>query len=194
MLEKIPTVIGAALSGLKAGLEKTAYLATFADVPEGLILTSPAFADGAEIPARFTADGPGTSPPLAWSGVPAGTAALVILVEDAGSPTPQPLVHLIVWNLSAASGSLAESAPGTDRPIDPSHVGTGNFGKNSFLRSAWLPPDPPSGHGRHDYLFQLYALARVLDLPENPGRGALLEAMRGQVIGKGRLVGTYARP
>ncbi|SFL65760.1 YbhB/YbcL family Raf kinase inhibitor-like protein [Methylobacterium pseudosasicola] len=189
MLEKIPSAVGEALSGLKAGMEKTAYHAVFADIPETLTLTSPAFADGGEIPARFTADGPGTSPPLAWSGLPTQTAALVLLVEDAGSPTPQPLVHLIVWNLPLTPDSLDEGAlPSPGRPLPgPS------LGKNSFLRPEWLPPDPPSGHGSHAYLFQLYALASAVDLPESPGRGAVLDAMRGQVIGKGGLVGTYAR-
>ncbi|MCJ2060715.1 YbhB/YbcL family Raf kinase inhibitor-like protein [Methylobacterium sp. J-048] len=189
MLEKIPHAVGEALSGLKAGIEKTAYDADFADVPETLVLTSPAFADGTDIPARFTADGPGTSPPLAWSGLPDGTAALVLLVEDAGSPTPQPLVHLIVWNLSIATVALDEGAlPSPDSPVDRT-----GLGKNSFLRAAWLPPDPPSGHGRHAYVFQLYALGKALTLPDNPGRGALLAAMQGQVVGKGRLIGTYAR-
>jgi Raf kinase inhibitor-like YbhB/YbcL family protein len=189
MLEKIPSAVGAALSGLKAGMKKTAFHAVFADIPETLKLTSPAFADGAPIPAASTADGPGTSPPLAWSGLPTGTATLVLLVEDAGSPTPQPLVHLIVWNLSAAIGSLDAGA----LPSPGHRVGRFSLGQNSFLRSEWLPPDPPSGHGSHTYVFQLYALRSVVDLPESPGRGALLDAMRGHVIAKGKLIGTYAR-
>ena len=189
MLEHIPNAVGAALSGLKAGAEKTAYYATFPDVPETLALTSPAFADGAALPARFTADGPGVSPPFAWSGVPAGTAALVLLVEDAGSPTPRPLVHLIAWNIPLAQPGLEEGAlPSPDR-----QTGGYQVGQNSFLRSEWLPPDPPSGHGQHDYIFQLYALREVLDLPDNPGRGALMEAMRNRVIGKAKLLGRYTR-
>ena len=67
MLEKIPAAVGRALSGLKAGLEKTTYHAAFAEAPETIALTSSAFADGGALPARFTADGDGTSPPLAWS-------------------------------------------------------------------------------------------------------------------------------
>ncbi|MDP4002207.1 YbhB/YbcL family Raf kinase inhibitor-like protein [Methylobacterium sp. NEAU K] len=189
MLEKMPHVVGEALSFLKAGIEKTAYHATFRDVPETLTLTSPAFADGAEIPARFTADGPGTAPPLAWSAPPPGTAALVLLVEDAGSPTPQPLVHLIAWNLPPDAGSVGEGALPS-----PGRRGDGlDLGKNSFLRAEWLPPDPPTGHGRHDYLFQIYALGRALHLPEGSGRGALLDGMRRNVTGKGSLTGTYAR-
>lgn len=189
MLEKIPSVIGEALSGLKAGREKTAYHAAFAGIPETLTLTSPAFADGADMPARFTADGAGLSPPLAWTGLPAGTAALVVLVEDAGSPTPQPLVHLIAWDLPPEPASLDEGAlPSPGHP-----GGTHRMGRNSFLRPEWLPPDPPSGHGRHDYVLQIYALRQRLHLAEEPGRGALIEAMQGQVLAKGLLIGAYMR-
>lgn len=188
MLEKIPSVVGEALSGLKAGTEKTAYYETFPDVPVSLTLSSPAFAAGGAMPARFTADGEGVSPPLAWSGLPPGTASVVLLVEDAGSPTPHPLVHLIVCNLTADRTGLGEgdvSRPGPDNDLP--------IGRNSFLGTGWLPPDPPSGHGQHAYVFQIYALRQTLDLAETPGRGALLNAMEGRVAAKGMLIGTYAR-
>jgi Raf kinase inhibitor-like YbhB/YbcL family protein len=190
MLEKIPHALGEALSGLKSGMDKTAAFASFADIPATVMLTSPAFADGADMPALCTADGDGLSPPLAWSDLPAGTVALVVLVEDAGSPTPQPLVHLIAWDLPPEPAALGEGAlPSPGRASDGHRLG-----KNSFLRPEWLPPDPPSGHGRHAYLFQIYALRQRLDLPENPGRGAVLGAMHGLILGKGTLTGNYTRP
>ncbi|SDM74706.1 hypothetical protein SAMN05216360_103271 [Methylobacterium phyllostachyos] len=188
MLEKIPSAVGAALSGLKAGTEKTACHTAFRDIPASLTLTSPAFADGADMPARFTADGEGLSPPLAWGSLPPGTASLVVLVEDAGSPTPQPLVHLIAWNLPSDRTGLQEGE------VSNPEAGQGlPLGRNSFLHAGWLPPDPPSGHGRHDYVFQVYALKHPLELPETPGRSALLKAMEGLVLGKGVLVGGYTR-
>lgn len=186
MLEKIPHAVGAALSGLKAGLDKTAYRTAFAAVPEGLALTSLAFADGSPMPARLTADGPGASPPLAWTGLPPGTTRVVLLCEDAGSPTPSPLVHLIAWNLDPGAPLSEGAASQPESALD--------LGQNSFLKPGWLPPDPPTGHGPHVYLFQAYALDRALDLPEHPGRGALLEAMAGRVLAKGSLAGIYERP
>ncbi|MET0270459.1 MAG: YbhB/YbcL family Raf kinase inhibitor-like protein, partial [Sphingomonas sp.] len=65
--------------------------------------------------------------------------------------------------------------------------------RNSYFNEGWLPPDPPTGHGRHDYVFQLFALADVGDIGRNPGRSALLDAMAGRVIAAGMLVGTYSR-
>lgn len=189
MLEHIPSALGATLSGLKAGLAKTAFHAAFPDVPDTITLTSPAFSDGADLPARFTADGEGLLPPLAWRGLPDGTDSVVLLVEDAGSPTPQPLVHFIAWDIppdpprlgaeALSEGGLPGEAP--------------RMGRNSFLHTGWLPPDPPSGHGRHAYVFQIYALRQPLRLAERSGRGALLQAMRGRVMARGHLIGTYSR-
>jgi Raf kinase inhibitor-like YbhB/YbcL family protein len=153
-------------------------------------LSSLAFADGARLPERFTADGEGVSPPLTWRGVPAGTAALALLVEDPDAPAPNPLVHAVVWNLPPQDGSLPEGA------IAPDGRGTddgSDVGRNSYSQEGWLPPDPPTGHGSHDYVFQLYALDSAAALDINPGRSELLEAIRGHVIAAGMLVGTYSR-
>lgn len=188
MLEKLPHLVGAALSRLKAGLETTTSVADFPEVPQTLTLTSEAFADGGAIPARFTADGARISPPLAWSGLPAGTARVVVIVEDADSPTPRSLVHLIAWNLMPTRGVLeAGELP------SPGGGQGGALGQNSFLQDQWLPPDPPTGHGPHHYLFQVYALDTVLELDASPGRGAVVDAMRGHVLAKGTLTGTYER-
>ncbi|MGH8456852.1 MAG: YbhB/YbcL family Raf kinase inhibitor-like protein, partial [Stenotrophobium sp.] len=40
-------------------------------------ISSSAFAHNAEIPARYTCEGQDLSPPLQWSGLPAGTKSLV---------------------------------------------------------------------------------------------------------------------
>ncbi|KAB1071028.1 YbhB/YbcL family Raf kinase inhibitor-like protein [Methylobacterium planeticum] len=189
MLEKLPHAVGEALSGLKAGLEKTAFHAAFADAPATLRVTSEAFADGAAMPARFTEDGAKVSPPLAWSGIPTEARSVAILAEDADSPTPKPLVHLIVFNLAGQDGSLAEGALASPDGPGAHHA----LGKNSFLKDQYLPPDPPTGHGPHRYVFQVYALDGTLDLAASPGRGALLGAMAGRVLAKGQITGTYAR-
>ncbi len=191
MLEKLPDAIGHALRDQRAGLDKTAFQAV--DLRGGMAaiaVGSLAFADHAPIPAQYTADGPGISPPLHWSGVPAAAAALVLIVEDADAPTPQPLVHAIVVDLPAGDGTLAEGAlPSGD------HDGLGlHVGRNSFLQARWLPPDPPPGHGVHRYLFQLFALEAGTAFGDSPGRDAVLEAIRDHGVASGCLIGTYERP
>jgi Raf kinase inhibitor-like YbhB/YbcL family protein len=190
MLEHVPAWLGNALSGLRAGTDTLAIAQLGGDFAT-FDLSSPAFANGARLPPRFTADGDGVSPPLVWSAPPAGTARLVLIVEDADAPTPQPLVHAIVWGLDADAGHLVEGAivadgNGTaDRP---------DVGRNSYLREGWLPPDPPSGHGEHRYAFQLFAIgAGAGDTGVTPGRSAVIEAITGHVLAAGLLIGTYSR-
>jgi Raf kinase inhibitor-like YbhB/YbcL family protein len=191
MLEKLPDVVGHALRGQRAGLEKTAFQAV--DLRAGMAqiaVASLAFADHAPIPARYTADGAGVSPPLQWTGVPAGVGSLVLIVEDADAPTPQPLVHAIVVGLDAADGALGEAAlPSKDNDGIGLHVG-----RNSYLQAAWLPPDPPPGHGVHRYAFQLFALAADAAFDGTPGRDAVLAAIQEHGLASGCLIGTYERP
>lgn len=191
MLEHLPHAVGAALKGVRPGLERTLYHGPdFAAVPATIRVTSDAFSDGDAIPERYTEDGEGLSLPVRWTGVPREAAALVLVIEDADSPTPSPLVHAIVWSLPGAdcglpAGALpSDAAPGDDAAM----------GKNSYLGAEYLPPDPPPGHGPHRYLVQVYALDRPLDFTDHPGRKALVEAMRGHLLAKGALLGTYERP
>jgi len=189
MLEHIPHWLGKALSTFRAGADKLAIVQPALGSFEVLHLASPAFANGARLPERFTADGEGVSPPLFWTGVPEGTARLALIVEDPDAPSPQPVVHAVVWDLSP-NGDLKEGAIQRDGAgsADGSDVG-----RNSFLGEGWLPPDPPTGHGEHNYAFQLFALADGPDVHDNPGRSALIAAMEGRVLAAGLLTGTYSR-
>src|SRR6187431_2429500 len=110
MLEHVPHWLGSALSNLRAGAEKLAIVQPGLGAFDTLHLASPAFANGARLPERFTADGEGVSPPLFWTGVPQGTARLALIVEDPDAPTLQPLVHAVVWDLPGIDGQLREGA------------------------------------------------------------------------------------
>lgn len=189
MLEHVPSWLGALLTDVRAGHSKLAVVRE--DLGDRLFpLSSPAFADGQRLPERFTADGKGISPPLVWGVLPEGTASLALLVEDPDAPAPNPLVHALVWNIPADLNGLDEGfiAPDGKASADGSDVG-----RNSYLAQGWLPPDPPTGHGTHDYVFQLFALSRVPDIKANPGRSAFLEAIHGNVLAAGVLIGTYSR-
>ncbi|MET3495921.1 YbhB/YbcL family Raf kinase inhibitor-like protein [Variovorax boronicumulans] len=191
MLENLPEAIGRALHGVRAGLDNIVF--NTLGLREGMAsieLTSIAFADHAPLPPRYTADGEGVSPPLQWTGLPAGAASLVLIVEDADSPTPNPLVHAIVVGLQAEDGGLPEGAIASSDDEDTGlHVG-----RNSSLQSAWLPPDPPPGHGVHRYAFQLFALAGTPVFSEAPGRDEVFDALKEHAIASGLLIGSFERP
>jgi len=190
MLEHLPQWLGAMLHNVRAGHARLAALDPDLTSDAVIELSSPAFANGARLPERFTADGTGVSPPLLWGEVPAATRSLVLIVEDPDAPAPRPLVHAIVAGISPEIRQLAEGTIVPDGAGDPI---SGDVGRNSYFVQGWLPPDPPRGHGEHDYAFQLFALSAELDLAANPGRGALVAAMAGKVIGLGLLIGSYSR-
>jgi Raf kinase inhibitor-like YbhB/YbcL family protein len=189
MLQKIPESIGHALHDQRAGLEHTVFERLGKSSNLALIeVSSSAFAVDNSVPIKYTADGGGVSPPLEWRNLPSGTSFVAVIVEDADSPTPHPLVHAIVVNLDPRESSLVEGALDS-----PDHSGIGlQTGPNSFLSHAWLPPDPPPGHGPHRYVFQVFALSGPL-LEKAPGREELVRAITEFGIGAGRVIATYER-
>jgi hypothetical protein len=146
-----------------------------------LALSSPAFADGAAIPTKFTCDGEGISPEVDWSGAPATTVALAMTVID---PDARGFVHWLVYDIPAASaGSLAENV-GTGAGAPPQ-------GANGRGKAGYTGPCPPSG--THHYVFTLYALDRALGLPGTPSHAEIEAAIKDHVLATTVLTGTYKR-
>jgi Raf kinase inhibitor-like YbhB/YbcL family protein len=189
MLEKIPGSLGASLHNQRAGMENTVYHRLGRPAIPRIEVRSAAFIPGGTIPIQYTADGIGFSPPLAWVGMPLNTASIAMIVEDADSPTPHPLVHAIVVNMGVDDAELEEGALNS-----PDHEGVGlQVGRNSFLKQSWLPPDPPPGHGTHRYVFQVFALHSGTAFSNVPGRHELFDAVKARAIAGGYLIGTYGR-
>ena len=185
MLEHTPAWLGKALRGVRAGHEKLAI----AKLGEerligrgGFDLTSAAFENGEPLDPCFTADEEdAVAPPLEWTAPPAGAQELVLVVEDADSPSPEPFCHWLVWGLPGQKGQLLEGA------VPP------RVGKNSYGNSEWLLPDPPTGHGSHAYVFQLFALELPLTTMPGAARDEVLRLVEGNVMAAAVLTGTYAR-
>ena len=185
MPEDVPAWLGKALRNARAGHGKLAVARLGGEGllgREGFVLRSAAFEDGGDLDPSFTADEEdAVAPPLEWSAPPAGTAELVLVVEDPDAPTPEPFCHWLVWGLAPQQGKLLEGET-------PPRVG-----KNAFGNSEWLLPDPPTGHGPHDYVFQLFALDAPLALMPGATRTDLVGAMEGHVIAAAVLTATYVR-
>jgi Raf kinase inhibitor-like YbhB/YbcL family protein len=156
---------------------------------EDLRLSSAAFAHQGEIPARYTCEGDDVSPPLAWSGVPAGTKSLALIVDDPDAPDPKApkltWVHWVLYDLPPGEGGLPEDAARAGLPPG-THVG-----RNDWKRADYGGPCPPIG--RHRYFHKLYALDVVLPDLGAATKADLERAMQGHVLARAELVGTYQK-
>ncbi len=153
-------------------------------------LKSDAFGQDEAIPRQYTGEGKDLSPPLRWTGLPAGTRQLALVVDDPDAPRAEPWVHWVMYNIPAETRDLPEGIPGEQKVSTPAGAVQG---KNSWGRIGYGGPMPPPGHGVHHYYFKLYALDSELDLKPGLDKKALLEALGGHVLGRGELIGTYER-
>ncbi|QJW98558.1 YbhB/YbcL family Raf kinase inhibitor-like protein [Frigoriglobus tundricola] len=154
-----------------------------------LTITSPAFQPGGEIPATHTSEGADTSPPLEWTGVPAGTKTLALIVDDPDAPDPaapkRVWVHWVLYNLPPDTTRLPEAVPPDALP-----AGTCE-GTNDWKRTGYGGPNPPIG--RHRYFFKLYALDVALPDLKAPAKHDLEKAMRGHILASAEVIGTYKK-
>jgi Raf kinase inhibitor-like YbhB/YbcL family protein len=191
MTSKLARLVGKALKGLRAGDRKLAWNdVALASAPEGIGLASPSFAQGAAIPRRHAGAGVGAnlSPALGWKNVPPQAVELVLIVEDPDAPLPSPIAHLIAYGLPPNIDGLPEGALAANADNVALALGRGSFGRRGYAG-----PRPFVGHGAHRYHFQIFALSEPLAFDSPPDRRALLERMRGKVLSRGRLVGSYER-
>jgi Raf kinase inhibitor-like YbhB/YbcL family protein len=151
-----------------------------ADLPESIQVSTP-FADGAQIPVRYSCDGENRSPELTWSGVPAGTASLAVVVDDPDAPGGT-YVHWVLFGVPASVTSVAEGAvPEGARQA-----------RNSAGHNRYDGPCPPSGKPHH-YRFKVYALGEELAAEDGADADAVLRSIEKAATAHGQVTGTFAR-
>jgi Raf kinase inhibitor-like YbhB/YbcL family protein len=152
-----------------------------------LMLVSPAFASGAQIPTEYTCDGADISPPLSWSGVPSATRSLVLVVEDPDAPSGV-FRHWAAFDIPPDAGGLA-AGYGYNRKAAGFRASRNDFGNQDYGG-----PCPPRGDGTHHYHFRLLAISRpTLDLTGPATALDVLRAAQPYVILETELTGTYRR-
>jgi Raf kinase inhibitor-like YbhB/YbcL family protein len=154
-----------------------------------LIITSPSLMYKGAIPARHTCDGENISPPLNWTGVPACTKSLALIVDDPDAPNPDAprmiWVHWVLYNIPPDANGLPESTL-AEAPLPGTLQGL-----NDWQHTGYQGPCPPIG--KHRYFFKLYALDTLLPDLQRPNKAALEKAMRGHILVQAELVGLYQR-
>lgn len=155
-----------------------------AHAPRTIMLTSPAFEDGAAIPRKHTCDGDDLSPPLTWDRLPDGAKSLALIVEDPDAPRGT-FTHWVLYDLPATETGLDAGVPARSEAA--------RQGKNDFGKAGYGGPCPPRG-STHRYVFTLFALdVARLGLDDGASKRQVLDAVSGHVLAEGRLTGTYAR-
>src|SRR5204863_6591242 len=127
----VVAALALALAGCGGGGSSSSTRATTptaaarSSVPATIALSSPAFANGGPIPRRFTCDAQDVTPPLRWSGVPAGTAELALTLEDenARGESGAPFVHWSVFGIPPAATSVPPKAKTGTTDFHETHYG-----------------------------------------------------------------------
>jgi Raf kinase inhibitor-like YbhB/YbcL family protein len=188
-------VMGKLLKNRRAGQAGLAWSSPNLASENTLALSSPDFAAEATIPtvhAGRRVGGKDLSPALTWDAVPAGTAQLLLVIEDPDAPTRLPFIHCIAL-IDPSVTSLGQGGLNAENPA------SGVLLPGSGWRRGYLGPAPIKGHGPHRYVFQLFALAKPLTVgasnvvPKSVKLRAVLAAA-GDVLARGRLDGFYERP
>lgn len=158
-----------------------------------MTISSPAWHDGDAIPAAHAQSEGDRSPPLTWSGVPEDTTSFALIVHDLDapvSPGTDDRLHWLVWNIPGPARSLpAGIADGPTLPDGSRQI--------SATGHSYRGPAVAVGAAVHHYVFELYALDTLLDVPAigaSPAetRAAVMTAMAGHVRGKAVCIGTFA--
>ena len=158
----------------------------------GMTLTTTAFPDGGEIPAKYTQSvSDPVSPKLEWTHVPAGTVSFALIMHDpdvARNKTTTDMLHWLIFNIAGSARSLPEGvAPGTSGPDGSLQA------KNGGEVNGYRGPGAPAAGPHHHYTFELYALDTKLDLGSDTTRPDILKAMEGHVLGKAVLEARFHR-
>jgi Raf kinase inhibitor-like YbhB/YbcL family protein len=165
-----------------------------APAPKPLIMTITAFADGTEIPPKYTQAADQTSPAINWTSVPDGTVSFLLHVHDmevSRNKTSDDQLHWIVWNIPATATGLPEGVP------KGAQLQNGAY-QLSATGPVYRGPGAPASGPRHHYTFELFALDTKLDV--QPGadafetRTSILKAIQGHILGKAVYMGLFHRP
>jgi len=140
-------------------------------------LSSPDFQPNQMMPSQFTCQGQDINPVLDIADIPDGTKSLVLIMDDPDAPMGT-WVHWVVYDMVPQPQIKQGEVPGVQ-------------GINSFRRLDYGGPCPPSG--THRYFFKLYALDRMLGLPEGVTKKDVIQAMEGHILDQADLVGLYKK-
>ena len=162
--------------------------------PRPMTLSTTAFADGTQIPAKYTQAGEQVSPALTWTNTPAGTVTFLLHMHDidvARNKTTDDQAHWVVWNIPGTATGLPEGVAKGETLPDGSH-------QTSASGPVYRGPGAPATGPFHHYVFEIFALDTKRDI--TPGADAfetrtkVMSAIQGHILGKATYMGLFRRP
>ena len=161
------------------------------------VLSSPDSKLAAKVPEEYTANlfgctGGNMSPPLQWSGAPAGTKSFIVTLFDPDEHgDPSGWWHWIVYNLPANVTSLPKGAGVEHSSVLP--PGTMQ-GRTDLGTDAYHGPCPDKGDPPHRYTFTVYALSvEKLDVPADSSGAMVVSTAQDHLLGKAIFIAHYGR-
>jgi Raf kinase inhibitor-like YbhB/YbcL family protein len=151
-----------------------------------LTLSVDSLRPGAVLPDVYTCKGTSTSPPLSWSGIPAGAKSLVLILEDPDAPNGL-YTHWLVYNIPPTSGGLEQGQTNAKELTNGAPQGESSNGFRGYI-----PPCPPPLGSTHRYIFRLYALDLYLALP-TADRAKIDEALASHTLATTEFTTTFTR-
>jgi para-nitrobenzyl esterase len=147
-----------------------------------LTVTSPAFADGGDIPFENTQYKGNVFPGLAWSAGPAGTKSYAIIMQDADAVrNGAPILH---WTMANVPANVTKLDAGMSAPP----AGAANGPNIRGAAQAYMGPRTPAGP-KHRYHLQVFALDTTLPPEALADYAAMTAAMKDHVLASGQVIG-----
>lgn len=147
-------------------------------------LTSPAFVEGEEIPAKHACTGQNISPELTWTAGPSGTMGYAIVFTDKSNN----LIHWVIWDIPTTVTSLPQHVANDANPADP--PGSKQVKSYDGSTFGYLGPCPPN---KHTYEFEVHAVdvAALPNVTTASSRTAVNAEIMNHVLGSAALSGTF---
>jgi Raf kinase inhibitor-like YbhB/YbcL family protein len=150
-----------------------------------LQLTSSSFDADGPIPAKYTCDGVGVSPALAWTEPPAGTQSFALVMDDPDVPK-KTVIHWLIYDMPPATRALPEGVPTKAKLPDGSRQGKNDLGKIGYNG-----PCPERGGAAHHYFFKLYALDYMTGLKPKATGADVEKAIKGHILAQVELIARF---
>ena len=146
-------------------------------IVSSMTITSKFIQTGVLIPKKYTCDGINVNPAIDIAFIPQEAVSLVIIMEDPDAPI-NTWIHWLIWNVPVTH-HISEN------------LKKGNCGMNDFSKNTYCGPCPMTG--KHQYVFKVYALDTLIDLPPSSRKPELIKKMAGHILAYGELKAQYGR-